>query len=181
LGNPRPRVGLLSNGSEDIKGNDVTRAALVLCRKLDLNFVGYVEGADLFRGNVEVVVADGFVGNIVLKTIEGMGEAIQAILRAELTATPLRQIGAMIAQKGLRSLKKRMNPDSYGGAQLLGVNGNVIKVHGSAKAVVFANAIRQTSTALAHHLNESTTTAILKANERMKNEPIELKANPVSK
>ncbi|HSH94038.1 MAG TPA: phosphate acyltransferase PlsX [Roseimicrobium sp.] len=167
LGNPKPRVGILSNGSEEGKGTEITREALKLCRQLDLNFVGYVEGPDLFQGNVEVVVADGFVGNIVLKTIEGMGKAIQTILRSELTANPIRKLGAMIASGGLRSLKRRMNPDSYGGAQILGVNGNVIKVHGSAKAVVVANALRQTATAFRTHLNNTIVTEIQRANARL--------------
>lgn len=162
-----PRVGILSNGSEEIKGNDLTRAALALCRKLDLNFIGYVEGSDIFQGNVDVVVADGFVGNIVLKTIEGMGKAIQQILKSELTANPVRKAGAFIAQNGLRGLKSRMNPDAHGGAQVLGLNGNVIKVHGSAKAIVVANAIRQTATAFSTHLNDLIVTEIAKANDRL--------------
>jgi glycerol-3-phosphate acyltransferase PlsX len=167
VGKSSPTVGILSNGSEEIKGNDVTREALTLCRKLDLNFLGYVEGPDMFQGRVDVVVADGFVGNIVLKTIEGMGKAIQTILKSELTATPIRKLGAAIAQNGLKGLKRRMNPDAYGGAQVLGLNGNVIKVHGSAKAVVFANAIRQTTTAFSTHLNELIVAEIGKANARL--------------
>ncbi|MEP6662209.1 MAG: phosphate acyltransferase PlsX [Verrucomicrobiota bacterium] len=164
LGNPSPRVGILSNGTEEIKGNDLTRAALVLCRKLDLNFIGYVEGPDLFSGKVEVAIADGFVGNMVLKTIEGMGKAIQEILKSELTANPVRKIGAFVAQRGLRGLKKSMNPEAYGGAPVLGLNGNVIKVHGSARAVIIANAIRQTTTASATHLNQLIIDEIAKAN-----------------
>ncbi|MEO5802693.1 MAG: phosphate acyltransferase PlsX [Verrucomicrobiota bacterium] len=167
LGDPSPRVGILSNGSEEMKGNDLTRAALALCRKLDLHFIGYVEGSDMFQGNVEVVIADGFVGNIVLKTIGGMGKAIQEILKSELMANPVRQLGAFVAQRGLRGLKKRMNPDAYGGAQVLGLNGNVIKVHGSAKAVVVANAIRQTATAFATNLNQLIAAEIAKANKRL--------------
>jgi phosphate acyltransferase len=162
-----PKVGILSNGSEEIKGNDLTRAALVLCRKLDLNFVGYVEGPDMFSGNVDVVIADGFVGNIVLKTIEGMGKAIQQILKSELTSNPVRKLGAFIAQNGLRGLKSRMNPDAHGGAQVLGLNGNVIKVHGSAKAIVIANAVRQTAAAFSTHLNDLIIAEIAKANERL--------------
>jgi len=165
LGNQSPRVGILSNGSEEIKGNVLTREAMALCRKLDLHFIGYVEGTDMFQGNVDVVVTDGFVGNIVLKTIEGMGKAIQEILKAELTATPLRKLGALVAQNGLRGLKKRLNPDAHGGAQILGLNGN--EVHGSAKAIVIANAIRQTSTAFSTNLNQLTIAEIARANERL--------------
>lgn len=166
-GNPSPRVGILSNGSEEMKGNELTRDALALCRKLDLNFVGYVEGSDMFQGGVEVVVTDGFVGNIVLKTIEGMGKAIQEILKSELTATPTRKLGALIAQKGLRGLNRRMNPDCHGGAQVLGLNGNVVKVHGSAKAIVIGNAIRQTSTVYSTNLNQLIISDIAKANQRL--------------
>ncbi len=167
LGKASPTVGILSNGSEEIKGNDVTREAMKLCRKFDLNFVGYVEGPDMFQGRVDVVVADGFVGNIVLKTVEGMGKAIQEILKSELTSTPVRKLGAMIAQNGLRGLKRRMNPDAYGGAQVLGLNGNVIKVHGSAKSVVIANAIRQTTTAFSTNLNQLIVSEIEKANAQL--------------
>ncbi len=167
VGNPSPRVGILSNGSEDIKGNETTRAALALCRKLDLNFVGYVEGSDMFQGNVEVVVADGFVGNIVLKTIEGMGKAIQEILKSELTSNPMRTLGAFVAQRGLRGVKRRMNPEAYGGAQVLGLNGNVLKVHGSAKALIIANAVRQTATAFSTNVNQLIISEMAKANARL--------------
>jgi glycerol-3-phosphate acyltransferase PlsX len=165
LGNASPRVGLLSNGTEEIKGNNLTREALPLCRALDLNFVGYIEGPDMFSGDVEVVVTDGFVGNIVLKTMEGMGKAVKEILTSELSANPIRKLGAILARPGLRALKRRMDPDSHGGAQILGLNGNVIKVHGSAKAIVFANAIRQTATAFSTNLNQLIVTEIARANE----------------
>ena len=165
LGKQNPRVGILSNGTEEMKGNDVTREALKLCRKADLNFLGYVEGHDLFADRVDVVVADGFVGNIVLKTIESMGQSIQTILRREFKKNPLRILGASIAYGGFRDIKKRMNPDSYGGAPLLGVNGTVIKVHGSAKASSVTNAIQQTALALNHHLNDHIQQAIARAQE----------------
>lgn len=111
LGQSRPRVGVLSNGSEESKGNDLTREAARLCSLLDLNFIGYVEGFDLFDDAVDVVVADGFVGNIVLKTAESLGYAIKDILKAGLTANPLRKFGAMLARGGLMQLKKRMDPE----------------------------------------------------------------------
>lgn len=167
IGGSKPRVGIICNGTEEIKGTDLTREASKLCKQLDLNFIGYVEGPDLFQGRVDVAVADGFVGNIVLKTIEGMGKGIQEILKSELTATPIRKLGAVIAKDGLRGLKRRMNPDCHGGAQVLGLNGNVIKVHGSAKAVVVANAIRQTGTAFKKNLNQVIAEEIAKANQRL--------------
>lgn len=165
LGRKSPRVGILSNGTEEMKGNDVTREALKLCRQTDLNFLGYVEGHDLFSDHVDVVVADGFVGNIVLKTVESMGKCIQTILRREFKKNPLRILGALLAYGGFRHIKHRMNPDSYGGAPLLGLNGTVIKVHGSAKPAMIRNAIHQTAQAVHTHLNEQIREAICKANE----------------
>lgn len=167
LGKSRPRVGILSNGTEEMKGNDVTREALKLCRLADLNFLGYVEGHDLFADRVDVVVTDGFVGNIVLKTIESMGKCVQTILRREFKKNPIRILGSLIAYGGFRDIKHRMNPDSYGGAPLLGVNGMVIKVHGSAKPRMVANAIGQVATAVNHHLNAHIGTAIADANRRI--------------
>lgn len=167
LGKNRPRVGILSNGTEEMKGNDVTREALKLCRLADLNFLGYVEGHDLFADRVDVVVTDGFVGNIVLKTIESMGKCVQTILRREFKKNPIRILGSLIAYGGFRDIKHRMNPDSYGGAPLLGVNGMVIKVHGSAKPRMVTNAIGQVATAVHHHLNAHIGTAIADANQRI--------------
>ncbi len=167
LGVARPRVGILSNGTEDIKGNELTRSALEFCRKLDLNFLGYVEGHGLFNDEVDVVVTDGFIGNIVLKTCESMGKGILRILKRELTANPLRQMGATLAQGAFRSIKKTMDPEAHGGAPLLGLNGNVIKVHGSAKERVVANAIRQTVEAVAHQLNQHIRDEITRANARL--------------
>jgi glycerol-3-phosphate acyltransferase PlsX len=167
LGVARPRVGILSNGTEDIKGNDLTRDALEICRKLDLNFLGYIEGHGLFNDEVDVVVTDGFVGNIVLKTCESMGKGILRILKRELTANPLRQMGATLAQGAFRSIKKTMDPEAHGGAPLLGLNGNVIKIHGSAKERVVANAIRQTVEAVAHNLNQHIRDEIARASARL--------------
>lgn len=164
LGRDHPRVGILSNGTEEMKGNDITREALRLCRQLDLNFLGYVEGHDLFADEVDVVVCDGFVGNIVLKTIESMGKCVQTILKREFKKNPFRVLGALIAYGGFRDIKRRMNPDSYGGAPLLGLNGTVIKVHGSAKPQMITNAIGQTATAVNTNLNEHIRLAVLKAN-----------------
>lgn len=154
LGKPRPRVGILSNGTEDGKGTELTRAALELCRQTDLNLLGHIEGHDLFADRVDVAVADGFTGNIVLKTAEGLGKAVNRILKAELSANPLRLAGALLARGAFRQLRRRMNPDSYGGAPLLGLNGVVIKIHGSAGPGVVANAIRQSASAVSHQLNE---------------------------
>jgi glycerol-3-phosphate acyltransferase PlsX len=165
LGNPSPRVGILSNGTETIKGTDLTREAHSLCEKLGLNYIGYVEGHDLFADKVEVVVTDGFLGNIVLKTCESMGSAMGRLLKRELTATPVRKMGAALARSAFHALKSRMDPDAYGGAPLLGLNGNVIKAHGSASPRAIKNAIRVATETISHHLNDSIIQQIAKANE----------------
>jgi glycerol-3-phosphate acyltransferase PlsX len=167
LGNARPRVGVLSNGKEEMKGNDLTREAVDLCRRLDLNFLGYVEGHDLFEDRVDVVVTDGFIGNIVLKTCESLGKAVRVMLESELTRNPLRRLGAALAYGGLRSIKRRMNADSYGGAPLLGLNGIVIKAHGSARAMAISNAIRVGTEAIQHRIHALITGEISRAKERL--------------
>jgi phosphate acyltransferase len=143
LGVDRPRIGVLSNGSEEAKGTEITRQAVGLIRQTDLNFRGYCEGYDLFLGGVDVCVCDGFVGNIVLKTSESLGKCVGQMLREELTATPLRKAGALLAKGGLDQIKRRMNPEEYGGAPLLGLDGCVIKIHGGARRTALAHAMRQ--------------------------------------
>jgi phosphate acyltransferase len=163
----RPRVGILSNGSEETKGNELTREAAKLCAKLDLNFIGYVEGFDLFSDAVDVAVADGFVGNIVLKTAESLGYAIKSLLKTELNASPIRQLGATLAKGGLLKLKQRMDPEVYGGAVLLGLNGIVIKAHGSSRERSIANAIRVATQEIAHGVNQVISEQIAKASQRL--------------
>ncbi|MDB6041233.1 MAG: Phosphate acyltransferase [Verrucomicrobiales bacterium] len=167
LGRDRPRVGILSNGTETTKGTDLTREALKLCAEADLNFIGYVEGHHLFSDAVEVVVTDGFVGNIVLKTCESMGKAIVRTLKSELTANPLRKFGAAIAAGAFKGIKKRMDPEAYGGAPLLGLNGNVIKAHGSAREKAIMNAIRVSAQTVTHQINQLIVAEIGKANARI--------------
>ncbi|HYT59969.1 MAG TPA: phosphate acyltransferase PlsX [Haliangiales bacterium] len=167
LGNANPRVGVLSNGREETKGNDLTRETVELCRQLDLNFLGYVEGHDLFEDHVDVVVTDGLIGNIVLKTCESMGKAIRVMLETELTRNPLRQLGSVLAYGGLRSIKRRMNADNYGGAPLLGLNGTVIKAHGSARALAIQNAIRVGTETIQHHIHDLIAREILRGKERL--------------
>jgi glycerol-3-phosphate acyltransferase PlsX len=164
LGLERPRVGVLSNGSEESKGNDLTREAARLCALLDLNFIGYVEGFDLFNDGVDVVVCDGFVGNIVLKTAESLGSNILFLLKRELMATPLRKFGAWLARGGFRALKKRMDPEVYGGAVLLGLNGVVIKAHGASRERSIASAIRVAAQEINHDLNHVLAKRIAQAN-----------------
>lgn len=155
LGVARPRVGVLSNGTEDTKGTDLTRATVALVQQTNLNCAGHCEGYDLFTGGVDVVVCDGFVGNIVLKTAEGLGKTFGALLKEELTDNPIRTLGALLAKGGLGHIKERMDPDTYGGAPLLGLNGAVVKVHGAAKRVALMNAIRQSLRVVGQNLNET--------------------------
>ncbi len=165
LGLQNPRVGILSNGREEFKGTDLTQQAAELCKQADLNFIGYVEGNEIFADKVDVVVADGFVGNIVLKTAEGLGKTILQILKSELTATPVRKVGALLAKKGFLALKRKMDPEAHGGARIVGLNGTVVKVHGSASERVVANALCQIAAGASRHLNERITEAIARANE----------------
>ena len=166
LGRPRPRVAILSNGKEETKGTELTREAAALCRKTGLNFLGYVEGHDLFSDHVDVVVTDGFIGNILLKSIESMGKALIGLLRRELTANPVRKLGAVLAQGALRNIKRRMDPEAYGGAPLLGLKGTVIKAHGSARERAFMNAIRVASETIQHKISEIIAREVAEANER---------------
>ena len=167
LHRPKPRVGILSVGTEDTKGNELSLQAFRLCRRLDLNFIGNVEGHDLFKDRVDVVICDGFVGNIVLKTCESLALAMFSLLKHELTANPRRKLGALLAQNAFRALRRRMDPEGSGGAPLLGFNGAVMKAHGSAHERSIANAIRVATENF--HLQVSRTIAqeIARANERL--------------
>jgi glycerol-3-phosphate acyltransferase PlsX len=167
LGHKNPRVGLLSIGTEDSKGNELTLEAFKLCRQIDLNFIGNVEGHDLFKNHVDVVVCDGFVGNIVLKTCESLALAMFSMLKHELTANPKRKLGALLARNAFRAIRKRMDPEVYGGAPLLGFNGTVLKAHGSARERAIANAIGAATESLQHHVNQRIAQEISRANERL--------------
>src|SRR6267378_1342987 len=167
LGYKNPRVGILSIGTEENKGNELTLEAFKLCKQLDLNFVGNIEGHDLFKGRVDVVVCDGFVGNIVLKTCESLAMGIFTMLRRELKANLGRKLGALLAQNAFRTIRKRMDPEAYGGAPLLGFNGAVMKAHGSARERAIASAIRVTTETLQHRINQIIAEQIARANERL--------------
>src|SRR5437016_8859823 len=167
LGCKNPRVGILSIGTEDTKGNELTLEAFKLCKLLDLNFIGNVEGYDLFKNRVDVAICDGFVGNIVLKTCEGLAGSIFSMLKRELASSPQRQLGALLVRNAFRAIKRRMDPEVYGGAPLLGLNGAVLKAHGSARERAITNAIRVTTEALQHQVNQTIAREIQRANERM--------------
>jgi glycerol-3-phosphate acyltransferase PlsX len=167
FGHAKPRVGILSNGTEDCKGNELTLAAFQLCRQLDLNFIGNIEGHNLFENGAEVVVCDGFVGNIVLKTCESLATGLFGLLKRELNMSARRQLGALLAKNAFRSLKKRMDPEGAGGAPLLGFNGPVTKAHGSARERAIAGAIRATGEHIQHQVNQIIQQEIARANERL--------------
>ncbi len=138
----KPRIGILSIGEEDIKGNEQSLAAFEMMKKANLNFVGNVEGRDLFNGRVDVAVCDGFVGNIVLKTAEGLAKMIFEEIRESFKrGGPLVKLGGMLGKGAFRDLHRHLNADEYGGAILLGVNGNCIIAHGSANHIAIKNAI----------------------------------------
>jgi len=142
FGAENPRVGLLSIGEEEAKGNDLTRAAYQLLKQLPLQFVGNVEGRDLYNGNVDVIVCDGFIGNVALKVSEGLVETVGYILKESLRATITRQVGFLLSRKAFEEFKKRLDYSEYGGAPLLGLKGVCIVSHGSSNAHAVRNAIR---------------------------------------
>jgi glycerol-3-phosphate acyltransferase PlsX len=142
FGTRRPRVGLLSIGEEETKGNDLTRDAYQLLKQLPLNFVGNVEGRDLYNGKVDVIVADGFVGNVALKISEGVANLVRVTLKESLRATISRQVGYLLSRSAYADFKKRLDHTEYGGAPLLGVKGVCIITHGSSNANAIKNAIR---------------------------------------
>jgi glycerol-3-phosphate acyltransferase PlsX len=137
-----PRVGLLSIGEEDSKGNSLTRDTLPLLRTLGLNFIGNVEGRDLYNGHADVVVCDGFVGNVALKTSEGLAKLVSSSLRESLKSTVTSQVGAMLSQKAFKAFKSRLDYSEYGGAPLLGVRGVCVVGHGSSNERAVMNGIR---------------------------------------
>jgi glycerol-3-phosphate acyltransferase PlsX len=141
LRRPNPRVGLLSIGEEEHKGNDLTRAAMPLLKGLNLNFIGNVEGGDIYGGKVDVIVCDGFIGNVALKVSEGLGEMVKYLLQKSLEATITGKIGYAIAKAAFTDFKKRVDYSEYGGAALLGVRGMCIICHGRSNANAIKNAI----------------------------------------
>jgi glycerol-3-phosphate acyltransferase PlsX len=141
----RPRVGLLSIGEEETKGNELTREAHRLLKAAPLAFIGNVEGREIFSGVADVIVCDGFTGNVVLKTSEGLVEAVEAMLGDELQATLARRIGYALARRGFRTFRRRVDYSEYGGALLLGVAGAVVVGHGRSSPAAVGNAIAMAS------------------------------------
>ncbi len=139
-----PRVGIISNGSEEGKGNELTKASYALLKEeQDINFIGNCEARDVMSGDYDVIVCDGFVGNTVLKTMEGTISAILTMLKAELNDSTISKLGAMMSRSAFRALKTKMDYKEYGGAPLLGIRKGIIKAHGSSDAKAIASAINQ--------------------------------------
>jgi phosphate acyltransferase len=154
FGTKRPSVGLLSIGEEETKGNELTRESFQLLKQLPLNFVGNVEGRDLYNGEVDVIVTDGFVGNVALKTSEGVVNLVRAALKDALKETITRQVGYLLSRSAFTDFKKRLDHTEYGGAPLLGLKGVCIITHGSSNANAIKNAIRVASEFAESNVNE---------------------------
>jgi len=154
LGKTRPRVGLLSNGTEESKGNELTREANQLLKSSPLNYAGYIEGRDIYNGTVDVVVCDGFVGNVVLKTSEGLAEALGLMLRKEFGARLLPKLGYLLAKPALSAFRRKVDYAEYGGAPLLGVQGTAMICHGSSNPTAIMNAVKMAHDSVTHQVNK---------------------------
>jgi glycerol-3-phosphate acyltransferase PlsX len=153
LGYPKPTVGLMSIGDEDMKGSDLTKEVFKMLKQSGLNFRGNIEGHDLFADPVEVVVCDGFVGNVILKTCESIGDAIFKWLKHELMKSKTRMAGAYLARNAFLTIKKKVNYEEYGGMPLLGVNGICIIAHGASTPLAIKNALRVAAESIEHQVN----------------------------
>ncbi|OGW54861.1 MAG: phosphate acyltransferase [Nitrospirae bacterium RBG_13_43_8] len=142
LGRTDPKIALLSIGEEDTKGNELTKESFKLLKKADINFIGNVDGKDIFTGIADVVVCDGFTGNVVLKTSEGLADAIVKILKREIAEQSVGRLGYLLMKSALISFKKKTDYDEYGGAPLLGINGTCIISHGRSTSKAIKNALR---------------------------------------
>lgn len=153
----RPKVGLLNIGHEPGKGNQLVQEVYPLLQDAPINFIGNAEGRDVPRGDIDVVVCDGFVGNVVLKFAEGLGDALFGMLKAELTSNVSSKLGALLLQSGLRRIKRRVDYTEYGGAPLLGVQGMVIIAHGGSNSKAIYNAIRVAKEGVEHNIVQTIT------------------------
>ena len=158
----RPRVGLLSIGEEDSKGNELTKEAFKSLKRAPINFIGNVEGRDIFRGDVDVIVCDGFTGNVALKLSEGLIETFTAMLGQELKKTLSAKVGYIFAQKAFGEFRRRLDYSEYGGAPLLGIKGITIVCHGRSNANAIKNAIRVANEFCKHNVNSAIETEFTK-------------------
>jgi glycerol-3-phosphate acyltransferase PlsX len=162
-----PRVAIFSIGSEEMKGNELTLEAHRLLKETDLNFVGNIDGHDLFANIADVVITDAFVGNAVLKAAESTSRVIARWLKEEMKKNPLRVLGAVLAAGAFKSLKRKTDPDEYGGAVLLGINGICIKAHGASSPNAIKNAIRVATEFVEGQFNEHIVEEIRKLNDKI--------------
>jgi glycerol-3-phosphate acyltransferase PlsX len=158
----RPRVGLLSIGEEDSKGNELTKEAFKSLKHAPINFIGNVEGRDIFKGEVDVIVCDGFTGNVALKLSEGLIETFSAMLRQELEKTLAAKVGYIFSERAFRAFRRRLDYSEYGGAPLLGINGITIVCHGRSNANAIKNAIRVANDFYKHNVNRDIETEFTK-------------------
>lgn len=168
----KPRIGILSIGTEEGKGTDLTDRAHQLLKGLgdQINYIGLVEGFQLFNNEVDVVVTDGFTGNVILKTCESLWGMLKGLIGEEIRRNPLRMAGALLLRGGLKSARNRLDPKKHGGAPLLGLRGTVLKAHGSSNREAIANAIRIAGVAIRHDLSGHTVKAIANANTTLGDE-----------
>ncbi|OGF62247.1 MAG: phosphate acyltransferase [Candidatus Fischerbacteria bacterium RBG_13_37_8] len=162
----KPRVGLLSIGEEEIKGNELTKEVFKALKSTDCNFIGNIEGKDVYAGVVDVIVCDGFIGNIVLKVSESMVEAIEKMLREELSRTVWTKLGYALSRNAFKTFKKRLDYSEYGGAPMLGVDGIAIICHGRSPAKAIKNAIRVAKDFASHRLSDTIQQKILQSREK---------------
>ena len=165
LGYKNPTVGLVSLGEEDVKGNEMTKEVFKMLKKSSLNFAGNIEGRHLFEDPVEVVVCDGFVGNVILKTCESISVAIFQWLKHELMRTKMRQVGAFLARDAFNTIKEKTNYEEYGGSPLLGVNGICIIAHGASTPLAIKNALRVAAESIEQQVNPHIVDEIRRYNE----------------
>ncbi len=166
LGYANPEIGLMSIGGEDVKGSEFTKDVFKLLKASSLNFRGNIEGHDLFEHPVEVVLCDGFTGNVVLKTAEATASAVFHWLKNELKKTPFRMLGAWIARNAFRAIRRKTNYENYGGSPLLGVNGICIIAHGSSSPLAIKNAIRVAADFIEQQVNPRIVEAVRAYNEK---------------
>jgi phosphate acyltransferase len=180
LGMERPRVGLLTIGTEEGKGTELTAQTHEYLKKLgdQIHYCGLVEGFQLFRNDVDVVVTDGFTGNVVLKSCESMYKMLKGLVKEEATRNPVRLMGALMFSGALKSVRKRLDPDRYGGAPLLGLRGMVIKAHGSSSRHAIANAIAIAAKVARQDFRHQTEGAIALANQTMRIDPAAIENPP---
>lgn len=154
LAKSSPRVGVLSNGEEESKGNDLTREASQALSRTSLNYVGYSEGRDIYNGNIDVVVCDGFVGNVVLKVSEGLAEAMSRMLKQELSSRFLSKLGYLLVKPSFKAFRKKVDYAEYGGAPLLGIQGTAMICHGSSSPRAIMNAIKMAHDSETHQISQ---------------------------